>query len=279
MGRPKLEKIKCSCENCDNDAYGFYEGKKYCSKHLRQLKKYGEIKDKKVLTTCCICGKKSRSTWKDGKEYCRKHYMQMYNHGKILERTIYDRNEWIYYNDYAECITYDINFKPNGKVKFDLEDVDKFKDKKIYICNHNGKYYAVISDKLHKYFVHRVLMNINDEEYSIRRVVDHINGDSLDNRKSNLRICSHRENMKNIRKKDKVIGVSIKKDGRYTSRIMNNYKTLNLGIFETYEEAVLSRITKEYELCGEYGPNKDLFYVLNLPYPLEELSKIFQKGV
>ena len=60
---------------------------------------------------------------------------------------------------------------------------------------------------------------------------------------------------------------------------MNNYKTLNLGIFETYEEAVLTRITKEYELCGEYGPNKDLFYVLNLPYPLEELSKIFQKGV
>lgn len=144
MGRPKLEKIKCSYENCDNDAYGFYEGKKYCSKHLRQLKKYG---------------------------------------------------------------------------------------------------------------------------------------DSLDNRKSNLRVCSHRENMKNIRKKDKVIGVSIKKDGRYTSRIMNNYKTLNLGIFETYEEAVLARITKEYELCGEYGPNKDLFYVLNLPYPLEELSKIFQKGV
>ena len=60
---------------------------------------------------------------------------------------------------------------------------------------------------------------------------------------------------------------------------MNNYRTLNLGVFETYEEAVLARITKEYELCGEYGPNKDLFYVLNLPNPLEELKKIFQKGV
>lgn len=278
MSRPKLNKIKCSCENCDRDAYGYYEGKKYCIKHLKQLKKHGEIKEHKKLTTCCICGKKSRSTWKDGKEYCQKHYMQMYNHGKILERTIYDKNEWIYHDNYAECITYDMNLKPNGRVKFDLDDVDKFVNKKIYICNHNGKYYAVISDKLRKYFVHRVLMNVNDEEYSIRKVIDHINGDSLDNRKSNLRICSHSENMKNIRKKRKVIGVSIKKDGKFISRIMNNYRTLNLGIFETYEEAVLARITKERELCGEYGPNKELFYVLNLPYPLEELIKIFQKG-
>lgn len=279
MGRHKLEKIKCSCENCNNNAYGFYYSKKYCSKHLRQLKKHGKITDKKALTTCCICGEKSRSTWKDGKEYCRKHYMQMYHHGKILERTIYDRNEWVYHDDYAECITYDINFNPNGKVKFDLEDVDRFKDKKIYICNHNGKYYALISDNLHKLLVHRVLMGVSTEEYTTRKVVDHINGDSLDNRKSNLRICSHGENMKNIRKKGKIIGVSFKKDGRFIARIMSNYKTLNLGVYETYEEAVLARITKEYELCGEYGPNRDLFYVLNLPLPLEELKIILQKGV
>ena len=36
---------------------------------------------------------------------------------------------------------------------------------------------------------------------------------------------------------------------------------------------------KEKELCGEYGPNSDLFYILNLPSPLEELKKVFQEGV
>lgn len=238
------------------------------------------MRKRNSLTVCCICGNKSKVEWKDGNEYCRKHYMQMYHHGHILERTIYDKNEWLIYDDYAECITYDKNLQPNGRVKFDLDDAAKLKNKKVYICNHNGKNYAVISEtNLHKTFAHRFVMGLYNEEYNIRRVVDHINGDSLDNRKSNLRVCSHSENMLNIRKKDKIVGVNLKKDGRYAARIMNNYKSINIGIYNTYEEAVLARIKKESELCGEYGPNKELFYVLNLPFPLEELKKILQKGV
>ena len=67
----------------------------------------------------------------------------MYRHGHILNRTIFDKNEWIFNDGYAECVTYDKNFEPNGKVKFDIDDYEKLKDKKIYICNHNGKFYAV----------------------------------------------------------------------------------------------------------------------------------------
>ena len=238
------------------------------------------MKKRNTLTVCCICGEKSKSTWKDGKEYCRKHYMQMYHHGRILEKTIYDRNEWIEYEDYAECITYNKNLKPNVRVKFDLEDAKKLKNKKIYICNHNGKFYAIICENgMHKPMAHRYVMGLYGEEYSIRKVVDHINGDSLDNRKSNLRICSHAENMINIRKKDKIIGVNINKDGKYVARLMHNYRGINLGIYNTYEEAVLARILKEKELCGDFGPNSDLFFVLNFPSPLEELKRILQEGV
>ena len=85
--------------------------------------------------------------------------------------------------------------------------------------------------------------------------------------------------MINIRKNKKVVGVNQKKDGRYSARLMHNYKGLNLGFYSTYEEAVLARIKKEKELCGEYGPNSDLFYVLNLPSPLDELKKVFREGV
>jgi len=225
------------------------------------------------LTFCCVCGEKSRARFK-GKEYCKKHFSQMYRHGHILERTIFDRNEWNLYDDYAECITYNKNFEPNGKVKFDLDDYEKLKNDKVYICNHNGKFYAVISSKnLHKIFAHRFVMNIHKEEYSIDKVIDHINGDTLDNRKSNLRICHHKNNMKNIRKENKIVGVNIR-DGKFLAKLMNNYKYYNLGCFDTYEEAVLARITKEKELCGEYGANKDLYYVLDAVSPIEELKVI-----
>lgn len=210
----------------------------------------------------------------NGKEYCKKHYMQMYRHGKILERTIYDRNEWVLKENYAECITYNKVFKENARVKFDKDDYEKLKNEKVYVCNHNGKIYAVIStNKMHKIFAHRFVMNLQNEEYTINRVVDHVNGDTLDNRKCNLRICQHKNNMKNIRKKNKVVGVN-KKDDKFIAKLMNNYICFNLGIYETYEEAVLARISKEKELCGEYGPNRDLYYILDKDSPIDELKAI-----
>ena len=36
---------------------------------------------------------------------------------------------------------------------------------------------------------------------------------------------------------------------------------------------------KEKEICGEFGLNKDLFYILNHPSPIEELKKVLSEGV
>jgi hypothetical protein len=37
---------------------------------------------------------------------------------------------------------------------------------------------------------------------------------------------------------------------------------MHLGYFDTEQEAVIARLTKEFELCGDYGPNKDLYHLL-----------------
>ena len=234
-----------------------------------------------IEEVCEICGAPKLHKYK-GINYCRKHYLQMLRHSKILNRTIYDKNEWKLFTDYAICITYRKDGTPNSIVKVDLDKVDELSKYKIYCRTHDcGKQYACMSINGKKILLHRYLMNLHNKEYTLNCCIDHINGDSLDNRLSNLRICSHRQNMQNIRKANKVVGVSKSqnKNNRWVARIMSNYRTINLGYFDTYEEAVLARITKERDLCGEYGPNKDLYYLLEHPSPIEELKRILSDGV
>ena len=266
---------------------GRFNGLVYCCKHLHQMQRHGEIlplnKTRNRLNICCVCGNPAKTTWSgDGKEYCQKHYMQLYHHGHLLERTIYDRNSYIDHTEegYTECITYTKNFNESYHVIIDIDKKEEVSKYKVYTRSHGGKQYAFISKNGKKIFLHRFLMGLEKEEYSINKVVDHINGNSLDNRVSNLRICSHKENAQNCRTGSKVVGVGwLKYNKKWTARIMVNYKGVHLGNFNTYEEAVLARLQKEQEICGEYGPNRDVFYILSHPSPIEELKRVFSDGV
>lgn len=227
---------------------------------------------------CIICGTPMDSHF-EGNPYCKKHYLQMKRHGRILNRTIFDKNEWKILKDYAICITYNKQGEPNSIIKVDIDKVEDLKKYKIYCRTHDcGKQYACLTIDNKKVLLHRYLMGIYNQEYTLKSCIDHINGDSLDNRLSNLRICSHTDNMKNIRKDNKIIGISKSpnKNNRWIARIMSNYRTLNLGYFDTYEEAVIARLTKEKELCGEFGPNSSLYYILDHPSPIKELQKVLQ---
>lgn len=236
------------------------------------------MREKKV---CEICGKPMNSHF-NGIPYCKKHYLQMKRHGKILDRTIFDKNEWKLFSDYAVCITYNRYGIPNSIIKVDLDKVEELKQYKIYCRTHDcGKQYACICINGKKVLLHRYLMKIHNQEYTLKSCIDHINGDSLDNRLSNLRICTVKQNTQNIRKGNKIIGISKSpnKNNRWIARIMSNYKTINLGYFDTYEEAVIARLKKEKEICGEFGPNKDLYYLLDCLSPIEELKKVLSERV
>lgn len=88
--------------------------------------------------------------------------------------------------------------------------------------------------------------------------VDHINGNPLDNRRSNLRAATHSQNLHNRGKPGHntsgIKGVSFdKRTGRFDARVMVKRKQYWLGRFDTPAEAGLAVSQKRRELVGEFA--------------------------
>lgn len=94
--------------------------------------------------------------------------------------------------------------------------------------------------KTFRYRLHRTIMNALDD-----RVVDHINHDTLDNRKSNLRLITVQQNNQNkkmtVNNKSGVRGVHYEKEsGKYKAQITINGKRTSIGRFNNLEDATLA---------------------------------------
>lgn len=88
--------------------------------------------------------------------------------------------------------------------------------------------------------LHRWVMGVDNPKIC----VDHINHNKLDNRRANLRICNHSQNMQNgsdkIRGRSKYKGVSLYVYGsyqRWRANIVINGKQKSLGYYKTEEDA------------------------------------------
>ena len=92
--------------------------------------------------------------------------------------------------------------------------------------------------------------------------VDHINNNTLDNRKENLRICTPHQNSMNLKVKSNntsgIIGVSV--CGRkWRARLMFNRQEIPFGYYEDFDDAVRARLIGEYKYFGEFAPQKHLW--------------------
>jgi hypothetical protein len=101
--------------------------------------------------------------------------------------------------------------------------------------------------------MHRLIMNAQKGEQ-----VDHINHNTLDNRKSELRICNASENQhnrgKNLNNSSGNKGVyAHKASGKWQAQIALNGKTIHLGLFATKEEAYTAYCNAALELHGEFS--------------------------
>lgn len=88
--------------------------------------------------------------------------------------------------------------------------------------------------------------------------VDHINGDTLDNRRSNLRLCTHRENTKNMRlsRANKTGYKDIYWDStrkKWAVQVMSDGVKVYGGRFDNITEAIKSRNSLVRKLHGEFA--------------------------
>lgn len=201
------------------------------------------------MKKCSVCNKECK-TLKRG--MCEKHYRQFMKYGEC-KRTKYDPNEIVEYEDYAEIILYDKHCEEIARALIDLDDVDNVKEYKWCI----DAYGYVRGGSTKKIQLHRFIMNCPDG-----KVVDHINHNPLDNRKSNLRICTKQQNEMNISIRSHntsgITGVSIhKQTNKWRAYIEYNQKYIHLGLFNTKEEAIEARKQAEIEYFGEYRNKED----------------------
>lgn len=117
--------------------------------------------------------------------------------------------------------------------------------------SYNGKYAHrnVIGNK--NILMHRLIIGAEKGE-----VVDHINLDKLDNRRSNLRKCTNSDNQHNSGlRKDNATGYKgVHKSGRrWIAQIMLNSQVIYLGAYKTPEEAAKKYDAAARQYFGEFA--------------------------
>lgn len=133
-----------------------------------------------------------------------------------------------------------------------IVDDEDFERVNSFSWQFNGRY-AARKEKNTTILLHRIIA-----ETPKGFVTDHINGNMLDNRKSNLRICTQSQNRANsARSKSNTSGFKgvcfDKRLKKFRAYIRKDGKMHNLGLFLSAKEAHSAYVKKARELFGEYS--------------------------
>lgn len=189
-------------------------------------------------------------------------------------RTINDRNE-IHdcgdgtakidlYNAMSECVAQAI---------IDSTDIQRVQSYKWRISKKRHKTYVIQGSGSNQTYLARFILN-----YDGPLEVDHINGDSLDNRKCNLRIVTRQANTLNLCAKDssqtQIRGVSYSvRDKLYKVDFRIHGARLYFKGFQTLAEAAYLRLLCEEHYLGEYRNHENVKQIASAIQSLTDAQK------
>jgi hypothetical protein len=160
----------------------------------------------------------------------------------------------------------------NGyQILIDNEDLEKIKKYRWRVDKSTGYIYSDFLGK--KIYLHRYIMDVHNEQ-GTGLVIDHINRDIRDNRKENLRIVTHAQNLRNlsILSNSNTGYRNIYKKG-HKFCLMSNYdgRVTYFGTYSSIQEALNAKVNIWRDLWGldirtdvlkatmeKWGLNKDI---------------------
>ena len=188
---------------------------------------------------CQFCKKEYKSggdkrNFKNSK-YCNKQCFGDSIRGKFNDHKVIGSVTEIYWKDKTIIIDTE-----------DLENVNKCR-----WCVTNAGY-AYVKNKRDYGLLHHIIMGKPNRGM----VVDHINRNTLDNRRSNLRTVTHAENLRNTgiisNNTTGYKGICFcKKEKKFKPKISVNLKTINRGSYIKIEDAVNARKEAELKYWGK----------------------------
>ena len=149
----------------------------------------------------------------------------------------------------------DIRYIPLTRGRYAIVDACDFEwlsKHKWTLLKRGTTEYACRREKGRHIPMHREIMKTPDD-----MVVDHVNGNGLNNRKCNMRNCTKAQNSYNSRPRggrSQYVGVTYRKrSGKYEAVIGFRGEKIHVGEFDSAVEAAQARDRKARELQGEFA--------------------------
>ena len=204
---------------------------------------------------CNVCGRKCKHMHKHyGRTLCAKHYRQIRLYGEPKDenpRTTRDRNEIHVCQDVAYIDLYDRSSNVIAQAIIDREDIPKVQYAKWGLLSAG---YVVNNprNKASDIYMHRAILKTD-------QLVEHCNGNMLDNRKCNLRVTTRSKIQMGVIHR----GVYTEPNGKHLAYIKIDGRRLELGEYIDEEEALWARWYAETVLFKEFRYPKPEPFILD----------------
>lgn len=242
---------------CDENVLFWLKQHQFLSDFDNYQNQYGKDKgaDKHH---CAFCNSSNHIEFhtKTGKYYCSKCRHQIERYGEAFEtspRYVINNNGTVDIYIIGDC---------RKETKITISQIDLplfFYDSwsvSTYCTNSKGE------------GLHRKILGLTADD---KLVVDHIDGNPLNNTRQNLQICTFQDNSRKMKLKvnntSGITGVcySTQKQ-KWRATINNMGKSIHLGYFNDFNSAAVARLQSEATMFGAFAPQKHLFQQYNIEY-------------